>query len=97
MTDKTAHASSPTRPPSRPAAGRYTWSIFPLVVLVRAYQMTLSPFIGRQCRYEPTCSNYALDALREYGPWRGTWKAAGRILRCHPFAKGGYDPVPPRR
>ena len=70
-----------------------TW---PLIALVRIYQGTLSPFIGRQCRYEPTCSNYAIDALREHGPLTGTVMAVRRVLRCHPFARGGYDPVPPR-
>ncbi|MCC6428756.1 MAG: membrane protein insertion efficiency factor YidD [Phycisphaerales bacterium] len=66
------------------------------MLLIRAYQVTLSPFIGGQCRYSPTCSNYALDAYREHGPWRGTGMTIRRILRCHPFARGGYDPVPPR-
>lgn len=78
------------------AAPRYRWSILPLVALVKAYQLTLSPIIGRQCRYVPTCSQFAIDALREYGAARGIWMAARRICRCHPFAKGGYDPVPPR-
>ncbi|GMV27177.1 MAG: hypothetical protein AMXMBFR58_32080 [Phycisphaerae bacterium] len=73
----------------------YGWSVLPLVALVRAYQLTLSPLLGGQCRYVPTCSAYALDALRQHGPFRGTWMAARRILRCHPFARGGYDPVPP--
>lgn len=68
----------------------------PLVALIYAYKATLSPFIGRQCRFEPTCSTYALHALREYGPFRGSWMAAARIARCHPLHKGGYDPVPPR-
>ena len=71
-------------------------AVFPLILLVRLYQVTLSPFLGRQCRYEPTCSAYAIDALREYGPRRGLLMAARRILRCHPFVRGGYDPVPPR-
>ena len=70
-------------------------AILPLVLLIRLYQITLSPFIGGQCRYHPTCSAYAIDALREYGPIRGSIMAAKRIGRCNPFAKGGYDPVPP--
>ncbi len=69
---------------------------WPLILLVRVYQVTLSPWLGRQCRYEPTCSHYAIEALREWGPVRGSWMAARRILRCHPFVRGGYDPVPPR-
>ena len=67
-----------------------------LVLLVRVYQVTLSPFIGRQCRFEPTCSKYAIEALREYGAWRGVVMGARRVMRCHPLSRGGYDPVPPR-
>lgn len=68
----------------------------PFVALIRCYQVTLRPFMGGQCRYEPTCSDYGVEAYREHGPIRGTWLTARRILRCHPFARGGYDPVPPR-
>ncbi len=67
-----------------------------LAIGVRVYQWTLRPLLGGQCRYRPTCSDYALDALREHGGIRGGILAARRILRCHPFAKGGYDPVPVR-
>ena len=66
----------------------------PCVGLILLYRVTLSPLIGGQCRYEPTCSRYGLDAYRLYGPIRGTRMTIGRILRCHPFVKGGYDPVP---
>lgn len=76
--------------------GGYFWTVLPMVAVIRVYQATLSPLIGRQCRYSPTCSHYALDALREYGPAVGSWMAVRRIFRCHPFARGGYDPVPPR-
>lgn len=83
--------------------GRGVWrlrlrraSVWPLVVLVRVYQGVLSPIVGRQCRYVPTCSNYAIDALNEFGPVRGSWLAFRRVLRCHPFARGGYDPAPIR-
>ncbi len=63
-----------------------------LIGLVRVYQWTLSPLIGRQCRFEPTCSHYFIGAVRQYGPWRGAWKGICRICRCHPFHPGGYDP-----
>lgn len=64
---------------------------------VRLYQLTLSPLLGGQCRYHPTCSVYAEAAVREHGPWRGAAMAVRRLLRCHPLARGGYDPVPVRR
>lgn len=67
----------------------------PLLVLVRIYQWTLSPVMGGQCRYWPTCSHYAAEALQAHGGIRGGWMAAKRLLRCHPFSRGGYDPVPP--
>ena len=63
---------------------------------IRLYQWTLRPFIGANCRFEPTCSEYAIGALREHGPVRGARLAAWRILRCNPWSAGGYDPVPPR-
>lgn len=69
-------------------------AILPAVLIIRLYQATLAPFVGRQCRFHPTCSNYALDALRYHGLLRGLALAARRIARCHPFSKGGYDPVP---
>jgi putative membrane protein insertion efficiency factor len=63
-----------------------------LVAGVRLYQIFLSPFIGRQCRFTPTCSAYTIGALEKYGAVRGTWKGLCRILRCHPWHPGGYDP-----
>ena len=63
-----------------------------LIALVRLYQVTLSPFIGRNCRFQPTCSHYMIGAVEKYGVWRGFWLGVYRILRCNPFCKGGYDP-----
>ena len=59
-----------------------------------AYKVTLSPWIGRQCRFQPTCSDYAAEALIRHGPVRGAWMAAHRFCRCHPWGGSGYDPVP---
>ncbi|MBV1867649.1 MAG: membrane protein insertion efficiency factor YidD [Marinosulfonomonas sp.] len=61
---------------------------------VRAYRLLLSPWVGNSCRYQPTCSAYALDALEQHGAIRGSWLAAKRIARCHPWGKSGFDPVP---
>jgi hypothetical protein len=66
-----------------------------LLGLIHVYRHTLGLFLGGQCRHHPTCSAYALDAIRQWGAWRGSWMAARRIGRCHPLAKGGFDPVPP--
>lgn len=65
-----------------------------LVLIVRAYQMLLSPLLPAACRYQPTCSHYAIEALEKHGAMRGGWLAFKRIARCHPFRPGGYDPVP---
>ncbi|MDQ8153148.1 MAG: membrane protein insertion efficiency factor YidD [Gemmatimonadota bacterium] len=65
-----------------------------LVLFVRAYQVVLSPMLPASCRYYPTCSHYAIEALEKHGALRGGWLALKRIARCHPFRPGGYDPVP---
>ncbi|HEU4995780.1 MAG TPA: membrane protein insertion efficiency factor YidD [Gemmatimonadaceae bacterium] len=65
-----------------------------LIFAVRAYQVGLSPLLPASCRYYPSCSAYAIEALERYGAVRGTWLSVRRILRCHPFRPGGYDPVP---
>ncbi len=65
-----------------------------LRVLVRAYQYGVSPILPPSCRYEPSCSNYAFEALGAHGPIRGSWLAVWRVLRCHPWGGQGYDPVP---
>ena len=68
----------------------------PLLLAVRIYQTAISPLLPTACRYRPTCSQYFLDALRIWGPFRGTWLGIRRILRCHPLGGAGYDPVPER-
>lgn len=67
-----------------------------LILVVRGYQATLSPLMGGRCRFEPSCSRYAAEALREHGAVRGAWLSARRVCRCHPLGGSGYDPVPPR-
>ena len=67
-----------------------------LTALLRAYQRMVSPLLPPACRYVPTCSEYALEAVERNGALRGGVQAAGRLLRCHPFVRGGYDPVPQR-
>ncbi len=66
----------------------------PLLVLVRFYQYCISPFTPASCRYTPTCSQYAIEALRKYGPLKGGWLTLRRLARCHPWGGHGYDPVP---
>ena len=68
----------------------------PLIWLVRAYQLLVSPLLGPSCKYYPSCSAYAVTALGRYGPLKGTWLAARRLLRCHPWSHGGVDHVPER-
>lgn len=63
--------------------------------LVRAYQCTLGAWLGGACRFQPSCSEYAIEALRLHGVWRGGWMALCRIARCHPLGRAGWDPVPP--
>lgn len=88
------HDSAPQRPPSPLGPWARAGNV-PFVLLIRLYRVTLSPLIGNQCRYEPTCSRYGLEAYRLHGPVKGSSLTLRRILRCHPFTKGGYDPVPP--
>jgi putative membrane protein insertion efficiency factor len=65
-----------------------------LLAVIRAYQLAVSPLLGPACRYAPTCSHYATEAIERHGAWRGGVLAVRRLLRCHPFHRGGYDPVP---
>jgi uncharacterized protein len=73
---------------------RTGWAARFLMAVVRGYQLALSPWIGNRCRYLPSCSEYALDALRGHGALRGTWLTIRRLGRCHPWGRSGYDPVP---
>lgn len=66
----------------------------PLVGLVKLYRVTLSPWLGMNCRFQPSCSEYAIEALQVHGVVKGSWLAAKRIGRCHPWGGSGYDPVP---
>lgn len=82
-------ASSVSPPAARPSAAGRT-----LLLLVEAYKVTLAPLIGGFCRYEPSCSRYAEEAILRHGAWRGSALAGRRLLRCHPFRSGGLDLVP---
>ncbi|MFQ5678458.1 MAG: membrane protein insertion efficiency factor YidD [Gemmatimonadota bacterium] len=62
--------------------------------LIRLYRATVSPWLPPTCRYTPTCSRYASEAVERYGPWKGSWLAVRRLLRCHPLGGRGWDPVP---
>ena len=92
----------PTKPSHMRSAGfwKRSRSVFrrlcalPFIVLVRFYQLCISPFTPPSCRFTPTCSQYALEALRKYGPLKGGWLALRRLARCHPWGGSGYDPVP---
>jgi putative membrane protein insertion efficiency factor len=78
-------------------ARRPSLAAMPLITLVRGYQVVLGPLLGGHCRFQPTCSAYAIEALREHGALRGSWLTVRRLARCHPFGGGGFDPVPPRK
>lgn len=65
-----------------------------LLLLIRAYQLLLTPLLGRHCRFLPTCSRYTYEAIERFGAWRGSWLGLRRLLKCHPFHAGGLDPIP---
>jgi len=69
---------------------------FPFIVLVRFYQVAISPYTPASCRYNPTCSHYTVEALKKHGLFYGGWLSIKRIFSCHPWSDGGYDPVPER-
>lgn len=66
-----------------------------LIFLLQVYRYLISPLLGQRCRFYPSCSNYALMAIKRFGPYKGSYMAVERLLRCHPWHTGGYDPVPP--
>ncbi|HBC03172.1 MAG TPA: membrane protein insertion efficiency factor YidD [Aequorivita sp.] len=70
---------------------------YPLVLLIKGYQNFISPFTPNPCRYSPTCSHYAVEALQQHGLLKGGWLAAKRIASCNPWGGSGYDPVPPKK
>ena len=70
------------------------WFVYPFVLLVRFYQVGISPFTPATCRFEPTCSSYTIQALQKHGVFKGGWLALKRIFSCHPWGRSGYDPVP---
>ena len=74
-----------------------TWRARILALPIHFYRLFLSPWLGKNCRFEPTCSAYALEALERHGALIGGWLALRRIARCHPWGSAGYDPVPPQR
>jgi uncharacterized protein len=86
VSTETASAASP--PAARGVAARA------LLLLIEVYRVTLAPLIGGFCRYLPSCSVYAEEAIRRHGAAQGSWLAVRRVLRCHPFHRGGFDPVP---
>jgi len=71
--------------------------IWLLILPIRAYRLLLSPWLGHACRFQPSCSAYAIEALETHGPLRGLWLTLNRLARCNPWGGSGYDPVPPTR
>ena len=94
MTDATTEPASASdeEPGPLSLARPGDWLALALIFFVRVYQWTLSPFFGRQCRFEPSCSRYFIGAVRKHGALAGAWKGVCRIGRCHPWHPGGYDP-----
>lgn len=99
MAEEPIAAVSPSAGPGVAAMGR-GWTVRLLLLALRAYRMLLSPVLaslGASCRFEPSCSRYAAEAIARHGAARGSWLALRRLARCHPFGEGGLDPVPRER
>lgn len=91
-----ADPADPDMAPDRPeSTGRASFGARALMACITGYRRYISPLSGPHCRFEPSCSAYALEAVRRHGAVRGLWLAVRRIARCHPFHPGGFDPVPP--
>ena len=89
------HRMPITRAEPSTAARRPVWAVRPVIALIRLYRLLLAPLLGPRCRYLPTCSAYAVEALTCHGLWRGGRLAIARLLSCHPWGGSGHDPVPP--
>ena len=87
-------ALNDTSPKPKNAFGWKALLSLPFIIPIKIYQWVISPLLGPKCRYQPTCSHYAIDALKKYGPIKGFWLALKRISRCHPWGGSGWDPVP---
>ncbi len=83
------------RPAGRLAATLRRAAVWLLILPIRAYRLLLSPWLGHACRFQPSCSAYAIEALQTHGPLRGLWLTLHRLARCNPWGGSGYDPVPP--
>lgn len=94
MSARSNDRETPATSVQRPASALRRLPRTALIYAVRGYQLGISPLLPPSCRYFPSCSAYAVEALEKHGALRGSWLAARRILRCHPFRAGGFDPVP---
>lgn len=90
MTEPSTDENRPVKPQIGPVKGF-------LIGMVRVYQWVISPFLGNNCRFYPTCSQYCIEAMEVHGVIRGLWMGIKRVSRCHPFCEGGIDPVPPAK
>ena len=88
------HSDSPVSSPPSATSSLVRGARWSATALIRVYQLFISPIFPASCRYTPTCSAYAVEAIERHGVFRGSWLAAKRIARCHPFRPGGHDPVP---